>query len=167
MIPFELRGLVRDIRKLVNLHIRIAEQQIVDLNATTASFHLILGGQTMAEVTLLQVRVGEQGNVKVIPRKADGSIDNSVENVVATINGGATGDAFAGLTPYGNGSDPLAFTITGVASDPGDVPHVDSKLIVDFDSDTEGGTQTVHVELPLRIVAANATTATFEELPPA
>lgn len=169
-------GLVEKLGVLVDLmavktqlEIKAIQRQLKRDDAVGATFDVVKGDVSMENITSLTLQVGQTGFVKVNPKKADGSPDPTVENVVATINGGASGDAFAGLAPYGDGSDPLKFAITGLATDENDVPHVGSKLLVDFDSNTEDGVQSVHVELPLVINPTNADSATFDsiEAPPA
>jgi hypothetical protein len=157
-------ALARDLRTLVALHIRIAKKQLADGNASFATFQILVGGLPM-EVNAVTVRVGADPQfLQVIPRKADGSVDPSVENVVVTVDGGVGGNGFVEVVPFGDGSDPLKFGVKAIATDPGDVPHT-SGLSVTFDSATEEGeTQTVTKSITVTSIAENATTATIETI---
>lgn len=165
----ELTGLARDQRTLTALRIRQAKRELVRDDASGATFTLITSqGNQIMVITALPLRVGgDPAYVEITPKKADGSVDPSVENVIVTIDGSTTGDAHALLEPYGDGSNALRFKVSAIASDAGDAIH-NGNIHVKFDSATDvpEEVQNVELDLPFTVTAENAVTAEFATIAP-
>ena len=112
-------------------------------------------GEDMDNVTL---HMGQAKSYRIVPNKND----VTVEDVTKNIGGSATSDGFVGLSDYvSEPGNPLALTLTPEAPT---APGVPSILNWSFDSDTEGGVQTVVGSAAVTVLPENADDSSLQEI---